>query len=418
MKLNKIFSLSAVALGLATLVSCSESNEVDTPDNGEEKVYHIGAKFDDDDSQVYLAAVTDLSSGSLTFVDNGYHLNPVRSARVFTGEDGNIYVFNYGGGTLERLTYSNGTYTSQDEIDIAPVMGGKTTVRPRKINEETILFHDIISTDVEDTGNGVIKSPTMYAANIAIPGLSIASTMETWTIPVADWDVTDQAYPFRVDASTILGDKIYYGVGRRSFNSDLGIKLTGMHTIVLDYPDLINPTYIRTDKGNGNTYGYRGPNMHAIDGYIYQANRSTSAEDPTILVRLKDGAYDESWEFNVSEALGEAISTSNWYYAGSGIGYMCAEFFDAEDENNTWGVVRIDIDNKTAVKMNVPMSELFGYQNGVVVDGKFCMAISPVGSTGEAEPAIYMFDISSDSPDAFTKGMTLDKGNIFIEGIY
>nr|WP_319398597.1 hypothetical protein [uncultured Carboxylicivirga sp.] len=415
---SKLFSSIFLLSAVVGFTACDDDSDNTTPDTDTEKVYHIGARFDGDDSQVFLAPTTNLEEGSLTFINNGYHLNPVRSARVFTDEEQNIFVFNYGGGLLERLTYANGLYSKQDEIDIAPVMGGKTTVRPRKINEQTIMFHDIITEDIDDAGNGVIKKPFMYAANIAIPGLNIASTMEPWEIEPAEWDIENQAYPFRVDAPAILDNKIYYGVGRRLFNREADIKLTGMHTIVLDYPDLSNPKYIRSDKGNGDTYGYRGLNMHAVDGFVYQANHSASAEDPTMILRLVDGEYDDTWEFNVSEALGESISTNNWYHAANGICYMSAQFFNATDENNEWGVVRIDLHQKTAIKMNVPMSNLFGYQSGKVEGDKFYMAICPVGASGESEPAIYVFNINSDDPNAVSQGMTLDKGNIFVEGIY
>jgi hypothetical protein len=70
--------------------------------------------------------------------------------------------------------------------------------------------------------------------------------------------------------------------------------------------------------------------------------------------------------------------------------------------------------NKTAVKLNVPQSMLFSYENAVVNNGKFYMAISPIG--GEAN--VYEFDPSSSSPDAFKKGLKLDGGNLQIEGIY
>lgn len=418
MKTNYLFQALAVAATAFSLNACTEAstNSGLTPDGAH--VYHIGARFDENDTQVYLAGVNSLNEGSLTFKNNGYHLNPVRSARVFTDNDGNIFVFNYGGGQLERLQYANGSYLKTDEIDVSPVMGGKKTVRPWKINEKTILFHDIITSDIDDAGNGVTKKAVMYAANIAIPGLTIASTMDTWTIEPTEWDLANQAYPFRVDAPTVLGNKIYYGVGRRLFDTDADTKLTGMHTVVLDYPSLTNPTYIRSEKGHGNTNGYRGENMHAIGGYVYQANRAASADDATMILRLADGAYDNDWEFNVTEALGQAINTNNWYHAGNGICYLSAQFFDAADENNSWGVVRIDLNKKTAVKMNVPMSDLFGYQQGKVIGSNFYMAISPVGATGESEPAVYKFDITSESPDAFVKGLALDKGNIFVEGIF
>ncbi|MFV0553720.1 MAG: hypothetical protein ACK5LR_03355 [Mangrovibacterium sp.] len=422
MKRKNLFMMLLFGASISIFTACEDGETDDStlPTAGE-RVYHITAKFDDSDTDVYMAAVSDLDSGSLTFVNNGYALSPVRSARVFVDDLGWVYVFNYGGGYLTKYSYANGSYSELRSLDISLSMGGVAHVRPWKINEETILIHNILTEDVEMTSTeeadadyvakGIAKRAVMYVTNVKIPELSIAEIMDTWTIPISEWDAQEQAYVFRIDAPTVLDDKIYYGVGRRALGE---IETTGMHTIVLDYPSLENPKYIRTTLGNGNTNGYRGGNMHAIDGYVYQA----SASDPATIVRLKDGEYDSSWVFNVSETLGEAFATNNWYHAEEGICYLSANFTNAEDENNTWGVVRVDIHNKTAVRMNVPMSKLHGYQHGVVNDGKFYMAISPVGATGESAPFIYAFDIHNVSPDAFTKGLELDKGNIFVEGIF
>lgn len=421
MKTKMFLGLMLLNASLATFSSCNDDETTPANPESDEKIYHITAKFDDSDSDVYLAAVSDLDNGSLSFVGNGYALNPVRSARVFTDDLGWVYMFDYGGGYLKKFSYANGTYTVERELDVAPVMGGVAHVRPWKINEQTILIHNIMNEDVDLTStneidadyvnNGITKRAMMYVTNVRIPDVSIFETLDTWTIPVSTWDSEELAYVFRVDAPTVLNDKIYYGVGRRALGE---IEATGMHTIVLDYPSLENPKYIRTTLGNGNTNGYRGGNMHAIDGYVYQAN----ASDPATIVRLKDGEYDTSWVFNVSEALGEAFATNNWYHAENGICYMSANFTNAQDANNTWGVVRVDLNKKTAIKMNVPYSKLHGYQHGVLKDGKFYMAISPVGATGESAPFIYAFDVNSTDPNAFEKGLELDKGNIFVEGIF
>ncbi|ASB48625.1 hypothetical protein [Alkalitalea saponilacus] len=421
--MKKVRFISHLFLSAFMLFAASCSDDKDDPinqlpdetDDSKPRVFHIAARFDGRDSEVYMAGVEDLSKGSLSFKGNGYAINPVRSARVFTDNLGWVYVFDYGGGYLQKFSYNNGSYTKVKELDVAPVMGGVPHVRPWKINEETILIHNIIARDIEDSGNGINKEADMYVTRMEIPLVAIADILETWTIPAEAWDVEEKAYVFRVDAPTVLDDKIYYGLGRRAIDNT--IPLTGMHTIVLDYPSLTNPKYIRSEKGTGNTNGYRGGNMHAIGEYVYQANRATG-ENATMILRLKDGEYDNNWEFNVTAALGETFNTNNWYHAGNGICYVSAQFTNAEDENNQWGVVRMDLNNKTAIKMNVPMSDLFGYQNGVTIDDKFYMAVSPVGSTGESAPFVYIFDIDSTDPNAFTKGLELDKGNIFVEGIF
>lgn len=156
----KFMILSAFALFLS---SCGDDvDPIPTPTPLDEgKIYHITAKFDGKDNQVYMAGVEKLDEGSLTFIDNGYALNPIRSARVFTDDLGWVYVYDYGGGYLKKFSYANGTYTLERELDMAPVMGGNAYVRPWKINEETILIHNINTSDVEDNGNGITKKGTM-----------------------------------------------------------------------------------------------------------------------------------------------------------------------------------------------------------------------------------------------------------------
>lgn len=412
MRIQTRFKSTLLAvLGLLVFAACDNTDEpTNTNPSLTTKVPHVTANFDGDDAQVFIAPASDLTQGKITFKDNGYHLNPVRSARVFTDDLGWVYVYDYGGGYLQKLSYNNGIYSKVRELDITSSMGNNAYVRPWKINEETILIHNINTADVEDSINGITKEAKLYVTRVQIPEVSIWEIMETWTVPVTDWDIAEQAYPFRVDAPTVLGDKIYYGVGRRALGD---AELTGMHTIVIDYPTLKNPTYIRTTLGNGNTNGYRGMNMHAYDGYVYQCNAG-SDENPTMLVRLKDGAYDESWSFNITEAVGEPVATNNWYAAGGGIYYMPINFLNATDENNTWGLLRLDLNKMTVVKMDVPLSNMRKYQRGQVIDGKFNIVLSPVGGT----PKNYIFDIVSEEPDAFTVGTEFDTGNIFIEGIF
>jgi hypothetical protein len=128
--------------------------------------------------------------------------------------------------------------------------------------------------------------------------------------------------------------------------------------------------------------------------------------------------YDVSYVFNVSDALGldTNIGASGWFYVGNGIGYMPIQLENEGNyfEANSWSLARIDIYNKKVTKLNVPLSMLFSYESAVVSNGKFYMAISPIG--GEAY--IYEFDPASESPDAFKKGLKLDGGNLLIEGVY
>ncbi|GAO31592.1 hypothetical protein [Geofilum rubicundum] len=152
MKKVRLISLLFFSALMLFAVSCSDDDDPNNqePEENTPRVFHIAARFDGKDSEVYMAAVEDLTKGSLSFKGNGYALNPVRSARVFTDDLGWVYVFDYGGGYLQKFSYNNGSYTKVKELDVAPVMGGIPHVRPWKINEETILIHNIIARDIED----------------------------------------------------------------------------------------------------------------------------------------------------------------------------------------------------------------------------------------------------------------------------
>jgi hypothetical protein len=79
--------------------------------------------------------------------------------------------------------------------------------------------------------------------------------------------------------------------------------------------------------------------------------------------------------------------------------------------DNSWSVAKIDIYNKTAVKLDVPLSGLFSYENGIVVKGKFYMAISPTG--GDAY--VYEFDPNAETA---VQGLKLEDANVAVEGLY
>ncbi|KXX67587.1 hypothetical protein [Flammeovirga sp. SJP92] len=411
MKNLKYFFYGAIA---TAMLACTTDDVVTDPENGDKKTVkadHVVAYFDDDDAQVYIASPESLEEGSLSFINNGYHLNPVRSARIFTDNIGWVYSFDYGGGFLQKLSFKDGKYTQVRELDIAPVMGGNPHVRPWKISEEKILIHNINTVDIEDTaGTGITKKGTMYVTSVKLPEVSIADIAETWDVPQTEWDIAEQSYMFRIDAPTVMGNKIYYGVGRRDVVDDSSDGLTGMHTLVLDYPSLENPNYIRSEAGHGNTNGYRGLNMTEINGYVYQANDARDG-NPTVMTRLKDGQYDNDWSFDVTAAFGGGeIRTNKWYHVGNGIIFMSVEY--TRDSNN-WGLLRIDLNSQSVTKVDVPEADMFSYQTAQTRDGKFYMAIAP--NDTNITPKVYIIDIETSEVE---EGLLLDEGNIRIEGIF
>ena len=169
---------------------------------------------------------------------------------------------------------------------------------------------------------------------------------------------------------------------------------------------------ITSSVAKGSTQGYRTPVMH-VDSKndIYQITAA-----PSHILKITNGDYDNAYDFDLSAALSMNAGALGWFYVGDGIGYV--PFYDIDRGSGSdvaaWGVARIDVYNKTAVKLNLPENLwLYQYQNGVVEDGIFYMAIAPLGGEGN----IYMFDVTSDSPDAFTLGArikTIDTSSAYL----
>ena len=79
-----------------------------------------------------------------------------------------------------------------------------------------------------------------------------------------------------------------------------------------------------TNHVNGSTNGYRTPVAHKNEaGEIYQLVSSGSKVQ---IAKIKNGAYDASFNFDL-QAKNSAIKASNgWFYVGNGIGYVLSKF--------------------------------------------------------------------------------------------
>lgn len=431
-----VFKLLALLLAIST-ISCSDddnSTSSGTSDTSEEvQTFHVLANIN---NEYFIAPTDTLTEGSLTFVNNGTQLESAKAARVLAS-GGYVYSLNYGTGIVTQYKpNSDGGYDEIAQLDAGTAVG---TVYPRfklaSDGDDIMMVYNVDVEAVTDTdGNITDNICTFKLVTISLPDFSITNLVE-YTVPQTEnaqqggtigYDVV------RVDCPVISGDKIYFGL-MHSDMSDHSIaapyrepKQTGLETLVFDYPSFENGTITELDQASGHTSGYRSFSMYADEeGDVYQVNWfmtgngfDLSGGDKTVITRLKDGAYDESYLFNISEALGltSNIGAVGWFYVGDGIGYMPIHI---EDEGsyyltNSWSVLRVDIYNQTVVQMNVPLSHLFTYESGVVANGKFYMAIGPIGG----ESYVYEFDPESTSPDGFTTGLQFDGGDVVIEGIY
>ncbi len=168
----------------------------------------------------------------------------------------------------------------------------------------------------------------------------------------------------------------------------------------------------------GATNGYRTSVAYKDEqGDVYQIITVPDNSYDTHILKITDGAYDEDYSFNLSELLGKNTISNGWFYVGDGIGYVLFAQSDLGGTSDAvWSVARVDLYNGTAVELDVPDNLwLQQYQNSILVDDKFCMALGPKGGEGH----IYMFDVNSAEPDGFTVGTTLEAGaDSYYIGIY
>lgn len=426
-------AIAATAISACKKKSSSE-DETLTPDVPSVSASSIYTLLGTTGSAYYIAQSKDLTTGSLSFVDNGTQLKANQAARVIRSGD-YIYSLDYGTGLLSQLQpKADGKYETLKEINVGLAVGSN---RPRfgLADNNTIMVYNVTVTAVKNTEGAVTdQTCALRIASVAIPGMTIANLTQ-FNIPQSDSakkGATIGYHPMRVDAPLIAGNKIYFGLFHADmFDATIAPpnrvpKQKGLETLVFDYPSLSNGKITQSSASNGHTVGYRMPSMYKDEkGDVYQSNWYMTANkfnltdgDKTVITRLKDGKYDDSYVFNVSDALGLStnVGAVGWFYVGNGIGYMPIQLEDQGNYStgNSWSLARIDLNNKTAVKLNIPMCQLLSHESAVVNNGKFYMAISPVG--GEAY--VYEFDPSSTSADAFKKGLKLDGGSLMVEGIY
>lgn len=441
-----------VALSMLSIFAMATSCSSDDPTAPEEKQENTEGrdKFTlalsaspTGETKVYTQALTDVSSGiTVSYDGKGFEMPSTRTARIFASNDGkSLFNLDYGGGRIYKFSVDGGeSYSQKFEKNVEFAMG---TAYPRwtKASEESASIHYASGSnavrvfDETDATKYIRSDVPLRIMSVGLDNLSFGS-IEEITIPVSDTDLqpytmnidgTDYDiynYVGRVDAPVIAGNKIYYGMSKSAYNPANPCSGRGcpraiyrnVETLVLDYPSLTNPKIISTDIAKGATNGYRTPVSHVDEsGDVYQVISVPNNTYDTHILKISNGDYDDSYNFNISDLLGFHVSTNGWFYAGNGIGYVPYANTDESDNwfsDSVWGVARVDIYNKTVTDLNVPDNLwLTQYQSAVVKDGKFYMAITPSGKDGN----VYIFDTTSTDPNGFEVGATLKN---LAEGTY
>ena len=408
-KLGKLLTVSAVAMAI---VSCEKENpinnipEIDT--NASTYFNVVLSSSTTGNAGTYIQSFTQPLQGEINFTGFGYEVPSTRTARIFASNNGKtVYNLDYGGGSLTSFNVLGAqNYTQKDQLNVALAMG---TEYPRgtKFSDENMLLHTVdakkVYVDNQNTIYDYYKA-TARIANIDLIGLSVKEVKEFELVPTAD-DKAKGLYVTRIDAPAVVDSKAYYGLAL-SWRNAQGDRPDGAttpeyqsRTLVLDYPSLENPRFTTSTLSNGSTYGYRIPVAHADEkGDVYQISA-------THMLKLTNGEYDNSYNFDLVAAAG--VKAQGWFYAGNGIGY--ATTYDpikgSSSTAKAWGITRVDIYNKTAIKMNVVGDLSLGqYQMAKVgPDGKVYMALAPVGKNGN----VYIFDPAKSDADGFQIGTKL-----------
>ncbi|APY10879.1 hypothetical protein BWZ22_06340 [Seonamhaeicola sp. S2-3] len=360
--------------------------------------------------------------------NNGFVAPSNRTARLQASEDGNtIFNISYAGdtgGVYTKYTVEGGNnfVKTGSEISIEPYVG--TAPRWIKLFDGDQTGAAVyVSTEHQVDDNGTTEDVTddtyLYTnSTIGIVTLDLVNSsiknFQEHTITLNDEDAAKGYYISRIDMPTLntAGDKLYIGariskIDPSTLESDSDYDILGSKTIVLDYPSLLNPTIITSTVGHGNTNGYRSINAFEYNGSVYQANQS-DPEGSYILKIDANNEYDNSYDFNLDEALGvTGAYVLAWRPAANGKGVLAYRHDGSQEGISGRGesyFALIDLNAKTATKItDIPYDvdmEMFQYQ-GYAVDGNdIYLTAASVGKNGN----IYVVDTETGT---VTKGAEL-----------
>ncbi|SDM33135.1 hypothetical protein [Kriegella aquimaris] len=433
----KTFATVILTAGLMTacnndddtvVISKPDTEEPDTEEPEEARWITVaGAKMGDNPGDgnggtlIYSVTSDDAKDPSVSIApfENGFIAPSNRTARLQSSEDGNtIFNISYAGdtgGNYTKYTVEGGqTFTpTGSEVSIAPYVG--TAPRWIKLfdgDQTGAAVYVSTENEFDEDDNYTRTDATIGVVTLDLVNSSIKEFQEH-SVALSAEEEANGYYISRIDMPVLnaAGDKLYIGarlskVDPATAESDSDYEILGSKTIVLDYPSLLNPSVITSTVGHGNTNGYRSINAFLLDGSVYQANQS-DPEGSHILKIGADNQYDDSYAFNLDDALGiEGAYILAWRPAANGKAVLAYRHDgSAEGVAGAQGFFAlVDLNAKTAVKIDAipydPDFYLFQYQ-GFVVDGtEIYVTQAPVGQNGN----IYVIDTETGE---VTKGAEL-----------
>lgn len=414
---NFKFIVATCLAGALTLTSCEKDNGVDTPVKKEVAGdFHIAfANGTGSPSGTLVQGVKSLSEGAITS-SKGYQLESARTARIFPSTDGKtIWSLNFTVGTVEKLSYlGSDQYQKVTSLDTSIPLGAKN-VRFTKVNDQLGSIHLITATAmVSDAGVYQGHEHKLTIGLLDLDKMEIKPGFRKATPLSLPTELAQAGYFIsRIDAPVLSGGKLYYGCAVSKANpaqpTGRGTASDKALTLVVDYNDLSQTSIITTDIARGSTNGYRTPTQHiAEDGSILQLVSGVQAnkQNEVHILKIQNGQYT-AFNFDLTGKLGKQTRSNGFFYAGGGIAYIPYEDLsrsqvqigvDPQGQPTTsamWKLARVDLNAGTAVDLEVPDNLwLTQYQNAVVRDGVFYIALAPIGQKGN----VYLFDVKSSSP--------------------
>lgn len=437
----------AMALGTA---SCSKDNNgsgsgktpdpntTPTPTPTEEAIFNIGYRVAGTGAVADWAMLpltqSQMKTGEITFEKNGLVLGASRTNEIISSHNGNyVYVLNQGSGLITKYQYTNQKndkgvsifYNKVGEIDTR--IFGNYTGNLKKVDDNTGLYYfTTVEPVTRRNGREVIFEH--LRTNFLVVKIDLANfSFDSKSVKRVQFDNKENVpgvpnlHIIGVQSPVISNGKVYFAVEKGAYDPTKGDYNRGtlirtqdynVTTFVLDYPSLENPTTISKE-------GAKGSSTFSNVFYAPSVIKTENNELYHLAVRqgkihkITNGAYDTSYELDLKTALGtEAVSVSGMYYAANGIAYVSyapdasimAGGIRYQDGKDVWSIARVDLKNKTAIKMNVTEGLwLMFHQSARTLDGKLYMALCPMGKDGN----IYIFDPTKADANGFEKGATL-----------
>tara|TARA_B100001167_G_scaffold37440_1_gene21094 strand:+ start:2636 stop:4000 length:1365 start_codon:yes stop_codon:yes gene_type:complete len=416
----KAFAVVTLAMGLMTACSTDDSADAGGEEPEEEASRWItvaAARMGDNPGDgnggtlIYALDSEEAKDPTVSIepFDNGFIVPSNRTARLQASEDGTtIFNISYAGDTGGNYTKYN-VEGGQDfvqtgsEISIAPYVGSA----PRWIK----LFDGdqtgaavYVSTENQFNDNGTPEDETddfyeRTEATMGIVTLDLVNSQilnfQEHSVPLSAEEEAQGYYISRIDMPTLnaAGDKLYIGARLSKVDPETGERDSNGETlasksIVLDYPSLMNPEVITSGVGLGNTNGYRSINAFEYNGAVYQANQG-DPQGSHILRIGSNNQYDDSYEFNLDEALGvEEAYILAWRPAANGKAVLAYRHAgSAEGVAGAQGFFAlVDLEARTAQQITEipydPDFYLFQYQGFAVNGDEIYVTQAPVGQNG------------------------------------